>query len=68
MNTKMDDSEVEGVVCIFGVSRVNENGRKLIEMCTEKKLSVSNETYSVRKTVNLGHSVKMRSIVSRVSH
>ena len=40
MNARVGDSEVEGVVGKCGVSGVNDNGRKLIEMCTEERLSV----------------------------
>ena len=35
MNTKVRD-EVEGVAGKFGVSRMNENGRKLIKFCSER--------------------------------
>ena len=42
MNARVGDGEVEGVVGKFGVSGVTENGRKLIEMCTEKRLSLGN--------------------------
>ena len=34
------DSEVEGVICKFGAKGMNKNGRKLIELCMEKKLIV----------------------------
>ena len=47
MNARAGDSEV-GVAGKFGVSGVNENGRKLTEMCTEKRLSVGN-TFFVKK-------------------
>ena len=33
---------MEGVIGKFGVWEKNETGRKLIEMCTEKRLSVGN--------------------------
>ena len=44
MNAMLGDSEV-GVVGKFGVSGVNENGRKLIEMCIEKRLSLGNRFF-----------------------
>ena len=42
---------VEGVVGKFGVSGANENGRKLIEMCTEKRLSLGN-TFFEKKNIH----------------
>ena len=42
MNARVGDSDVEGVIDKFGVSGANENGKKMIEMCTEKRLSVGN--------------------------
>ena len=42
MNAKVRGCEMEGVVGKFGVSGMNENGRKLIEPCMEKKLSLGN--------------------------
>ena len=39
MNARVRDREGEGIVGIFGVSKMNEKGRKLIELYTEKKLS-----------------------------
>ena len=45
----MGDSEVEGVVGKSGVSGVNENGRKLIDMCTEKRLSLGNIFFEEKK-------------------
>ena len=40
MNARMGDREVEGSVGKFGVLGTNKNGRKLVEMCTKKRLSV----------------------------
>ena len=51
MNARVGDNEVEGVVGKFGVSGVNENGRKLIEMCTEKKLGLGN-TFFEKKDIH----------------
>ena len=45
MNARVGDSKVEGVVGKCGVSGVNKNGRKLIEMCTEKRLSVESTLF-----------------------
>ena len=42
MIARVGDSEVERVVGKFRVSGMNENGKELIEMCTEKRLSVGN--------------------------
>ena len=42
MPQEVGDSEVEDFVGIFAVLGANENGRKLIEMITEKRLSVGN--------------------------
>ena len=39
----VEDSEVESVVGKFGVLEMKENGRTLIELCKEKKLTVGNE-------------------------
>ena len=48
----MGDSEVEGVVGKFGVLGVNENGRKLIEMFTQTRLSLGN-TFLEKKMIYL---------------
>ena len=40
MNTRVRDSEVEGVTGKSEVSGMNEKGGKLIELCMEKKMSV----------------------------
>ena len=40
MNTRVRDSEVEGVTGKSEVSGMNEKGEKLIELCMEKKMSV----------------------------
>ena len=37
--------EVEDIVYNFWVSGMNENGRKLIELCTERKLSMGNKLF-----------------------
>ena len=51
MNARVGYSEVGGVVGIFGVSGVNENGRKLIEMWTERRPSVGNTSFE-RRDIN----------------
>ena len=51
MNARGDDSEVEAVVGNFSLSGVNEYGRKLIEMCAEKRLSV--EIRFLRKMISI---------------
>ena len=51
MNARVGESEVKGVVGKFGVSEVNENGRKLIEMYTEKRLSLGN-TFFGKKDIH----------------
>ena len=51
MNARVGNSEVESVVGKFGVSGANENGRKLIELCTEKRLNVGN-TF-LRKSISM---------------
>ena len=48
MNARVGDSEVEGVVGKFGASGANKNGRKLMEMCTEKRLSAGNTFFEKR--------------------
>ena len=40
INVKVGDSEVEGVAVKSALSRINENGRNFIELCTEMYLSV----------------------------
>ena len=42
MNARVGDNKVEGVVGKFGLPGSNENGRKLTELYTGKKLSVGN--------------------------
>ena len=51
MNVRVGGSKVESVVGRVGVSEVNENGRKLIELCTKKKLSVGN-TFIGKKDIH----------------
>ena len=51
MNARVGDREVEGVVSKFEVSGANENGRKLIEIFTVKRLSVGN-TFFEKKDIN----------------
>ena len=48
----MGESEVEDGVGKFGVSRKNENGRKSIELCTEKEWSLGN-IFLRRTSINL---------------
>ena len=40
MNARVGDCRVEGVLSKFEISRMKENGRKLIDLCMEKKLSL----------------------------
>ena len=44
-NATVGVSEMEGVVGKFRASRLNENGRKLIELSAEKKLSAGNKFF-----------------------
>ena len=44
MNARVVDSEAKGKGK-FGVSGANENGRKLIVLCIEKRLSVGNTIF-----------------------
>ena len=57
MNARVGDSE-EGVVGEFGASEANENGRKLIEMCTGMGLSVGNIFMRKRISLNLHRQVE----------
>ena len=52
MNARVGESEVEDGVGKFGVSRKNENGRKSIELCTEKEWSLGN-IFLRRTSINL---------------
>ena len=45
INARVGDSKVEGIVGKFGLSGMNEYGRKLIELCTGKKLSIGNTLF-----------------------
>ena len=53
MNSRGGDIEVEGVVGKFRVSGANENGRILIEMCTEKRLTVGNTFFGEKPSISL---------------
>ena len=48
----MGDSEIEVVVGKSGVSGANDNRRKLIEICSEKRLIVEN--VFLRKMISIG--------------
>ena len=45
MNARVGNSEVEGAVGKFRLSRTEENERKLIELCMEKKLGMGNTIF-----------------------
>ena len=49
MNARVGDSKVEGVVDKFGASGSDENERKLIELCAEKKWSVGNTHFEKKE-------------------
>ena len=53
MNARVGDREMEGFISKFGVSGMTENERKLIELWTEKKLSVGNTLLRRRISINL---------------
>ena len=42
MNAKGGDHEREGVTGKYGVSGVNENGERLVEMCAERRIIIGN--------------------------
>ena len=48
MNAKVGDQERAGVVGRHGVAGVNENGERLIEVCSERRMSVGNTWFEKR--------------------
>ena len=38
LNAKLGDKEREGVLWRYGVPKINENGERLLEVCTERRL------------------------------
>ena len=55
MNARVGYSEVEDIIYKSGVSEMNENRRKLIELCTEKKFNMGYIYFFLRRrtSVNL---------------
>ena len=51
LNTRVDDGEVEGVVGKDGVPGRNESGERLLNMCVEQELVVSNSFFK-KKLIN----------------
>ena len=48
MNAKVGDREKDGVLGRYGVPGVNENGERLVEMCSERRLIVGNTWFQKR--------------------
>ena len=44
--------EIKGVVGRYGVPGVNERGKKLLDICVEKELTVSNTLFE-KKNINI---------------
>ena len=55
INARVEDSELEDGVDKFGESGMNEYGRKLIDLCSEKKLRK-------RKSINLHGQVEWMTV------
>ena len=51
LNARVGDIEVDGVVGKFGVPGRNESGEKLLNMCLEQELTISN-SYFKKKLIN----------------
>ena len=58
VNARLGDSEVVGK---FGESGENENGRKLIELCTKKRQSIEN-TFKKKISISLHGQVKWMTV------
>ena len=48
MNAKVGDREKDGVLGRYGVPGVNDNGERLVEMCSERRLIVGNTWFQKR--------------------
>ena len=48
LNARVGDREIDGVTGKFGVQGINDNGEKLIEVCSERNLIIGNTCFKKR--------------------
>ena len=69
MNAKVGNRSRDGVIGIHGVPDVNENGERLVEMCTERRMIVGNTWFEKRlihKYTREGENGQERSLIDYV--
>ena len=49
MNAKVGNREVDRVVREYGILGVNENGERLVEVCSERRLSIGNRLHGLKR-------------------
>ena len=66
MNGRVGSREVYGVVGKYGVPGVNENGERLVEVCSERRLSMENTWFQkrlIQKYTREGEKGQERSLI-----
>ena len=66
MNAKVGDREIDRVIGRFGVPGMNENGEKLVELCSERCLIVENTWFQkklIHKYTREGENGQERSLI-----
>ena len=69
MNAKVGNREVYKVVGKYGVPGVNENGERLVEVCSERRLSIGNTWFQkrlIQKYTREGENGQERSLIDYV--
>ena len=69
LNAKVGDHEREGVLGRYGVPGMNENGERLVEVCTERRLIVGNTWFQkklIAKYTREGENGQERSLIDYV--
>ena len=69
MNAKVGNREVDRVVGKYGVPGVNENGERLVEVCSERRLSIGNTWFQkrlIQKYTREGENGQERSLIDFV--
>ena len=69
MNAKVGDRERDGVLGKYGVPGINENGERLVEMCTERRMIIGNTWFKKRmihKYTREGENGQERSLIDYV--
>ena len=69
MNAKVGDRVREGVLGKYGVPGVNENGERLVEVCTERRMIIGNTWFQkklIHKYTREGENGQERSLIDYV--